>query len=170
MKGSFARRVEVAGAGLAASACIAACTACGGPSSPATETPEQQFATNTADLIDKFHEDVTISTAVGGSLSTAREALHNVNDLVAMLIAYTDFGSCRKMIRNAGDAGIRFRQVEATLGSACRILERASRLFTIAVTSSHARALFAAAQTTTGALALLYRAKVELGAATRSGR
>jgi hypothetical protein len=162
--------VEVAGAGLAASACIVVCTACAGPSAPPSESPEQQFAANTADLIDRFHEDVTISTAEGASLATARKALRNADDLVAMLIAYADFGGCRKMIRNAGEAGSRFRQVEATLGSACHILERASSLFTDAVTRANARVLFAAAQTTTGALALLYRAKVELDAASPSGR
>jgi hypothetical protein len=73
VKGSCARRTKVAGAGLAVSACIAVCAACGSRSSTGIETRERQFAANTASLIDQFHEDVTISRNEGGSVALARK-------------------------------------------------------------------------------------------------
>jgi hypothetical protein len=170
VKGSFARRMHLAAAGLAVSVSVASFTACGGSPSPATESPEQRFAANTAGLIDQLHKDVTISTAEGSSLVSARKALRNPADLLAMLVAYTDFGSCRKMVRNTGNASSRFGQVEAALGSACALLERAATLFTDAATRSDPQALLAATRVTGKATPLLYRAKVELDAANGSAR
>src|SRR5439155_19517443 len=170
VKGSFARRVHLAGAGLAASVSVACFTACGGSSSPATKSADRQFAANMAGLIDQLHGDVTISTAEGSSLASARKALRNPADLVAMLVAYTDFGSCRKMVRNTGNPASRFGRVEATIDSACAVLERASTLFTDAATRSDPQALLAAARVTGKATPFLYRAKVELDAANPSVR
>jgi hypothetical protein len=167
VKGSLARRANAVGACLGASAWVAACTACGAGSAPYAGTQaERQFTANTAGLIDQLHQDLVVSSTVGSSLGAARSALRDHADRYAMLIAYTDFGSCRSMVRNAGGPNRRFDRVEAALESACSYLEQAANLFTLATTRSDAGALVSASRTTLKASPLLYRAKVELVAAS----
>jgi hypothetical protein len=162
----FARLVRTAGAILDAAGC-GALAACGGHSArtgtAAVTAPP--FPANAAGLIAQLHADLVVGSQQVAGLRSARQALHNESDLMALLIAYDDFGSCSAMVRNAGTAGTRFARVVTTLTSACRYLERASQLFGTAASRSDAGALLAASRTTLLASPLLFRATAELVAA-----
>jgi hypothetical protein len=111
---------------------------------------------------------VVLSANGGNDLASARRALHDESDLYAMLVAYTRFGGCTESLRNVGAPSARVRAVEKTLSLACRRLERASALFTLAVERSDAKLLLAATRTALTASPLLYRAQSKLDAARAS--
>jgi hypothetical protein len=156
----------------AALAAVTVLSACGGAPRPAPSLAQadSQYAANAAGLIDQFHQDVVVSSGPADSLASARSALRDNSNLFAMLVVYSDFGSCLDMVRNVGVAGLRFGRVEATLSSACRYLEHAAKLFSAAATNSDAHALLAASRTTLKAGPLLYLARVELTAASEPVR
>jgi hypothetical protein len=160
-----ASHARVAAAAAAALAAGALCAGCG---ETAKSVDVRQFSANTADVIAQLHGDLASAAAVG-DLRDARRALRHPSDLYPLLMAFADLGGCDAMRRNAGNGGPRFGRVEATLRSACRFLERGSRLFTTAATRSDAAALLAAARTTALASPLLYRAEAELVAAGGRG-
>jgi hypothetical protein len=163
---SRARRASAAVAGLAAGSLLLAVAACGGSGAQPGTSAERQFAANAAGLIGQLHDDLAVSEAEASSLASARRTLQNSSDLLATFVAFIDFGSCGQMVKNAGTPTGRLRRVQATLRSACRLLERASPLFTTAEVHSDARALLAATRIIVQASPLLYRAQVELDAAS----
>ncbi|HZQ03999.1 MAG TPA: hypothetical protein VFA88_08260 [Gaiellaceae bacterium] len=168
MKGSRARTGRAASAVLAAGVLAAVLTACGASASSREASAERQSAANLAGLIDQLHEDLAVTELEGDSLAAARRALRSYPDQVAALVAFDDFGSCRTMVRNAGSAVGRLHAVAATLASACRLLERAAELFTVAQTSGDAQVLLRASERALAATPLLYRARVQLAAARRA--
>jgi hypothetical protein len=161
-----ARVASAAAAALTAGAVLAGCGSGGG----STDVSDRQYSANAAGLIDQLHGDLVTSSAAVGDIGDARRVLGRPSDLYSLLMAYGDFGGCRTMLRNAGEAGSRFGRVETTLESACRYLERGSRLFQTAATRSDAAALLAAARTSLLATPLLIRAKAELAAASGGRR
>lgn len=132
----------------------------------AAATAQRQFAANAAGIIGQLHADLTISEQQASSVSTARRTLQNGPDLLATLVAFTDFGSCRQMVENAGRPTGKLVRVQSTLRSACPLLERATRLFTRAEVNSDPYSLVAAARLIAKASPLLFRAQAELDAAS----
>jgi hypothetical protein len=112
-------------------------------------------------VIDQLRAD-TVAASDGDSLASARAALGDESRLYGLLVAYSDFGGCRHMVGAVGGAPAGFRPVAATLGRACARLQRATKLFTRAASTSDARALVAAARAVDGAVPLLVRADLEL--------
>ena len=86
---------------------------------------------------------VDIATAAVGGTTTAgaAKALRDTSDLYALLVAYSDLGGCRQMVRSAGAPS----RVARLLVPACRHLERASALFARATQRSDPAALVRAA-------------------------
>jgi hypothetical protein len=159
-----ARVASAATAALTAGAAVALLAGCGGRAP--TDANDRQYSANAAGLIEQLHGDLVTSSAEVGDLGDAQRVLRRPSDLYSMLMAYGDFGGCRTMLRNVGHAGTRFGRVQTTLASACRYLERGSRLFQTAATRSDAAALLAAARTSLLASPLLIRAQAELADAT----
>lgn len=145
------------------SALLAASTGCGGSGGEGVN--RQQFAANAASLIGQLHDDLASTEDAGRSVASARRVLGNQQELLMSIVAFADFGSCRQMVQNAGTPTGRLKRVEATLRSACGVLERASQLFSNAASHSDPYALLAATATMLKASPLLYRAQVELAAA-----
>jgi len=123
---------------------------------------QQQSAANVAELIDQLRGDLVLSAGEGGTLATARRELGDPSQLYGLLIAYTDFGGCRRMVGNVGVGGGRLRPVQLTLARACVYLERSATQFTRAAGDNDPRALLAAGRTARRAAALLTRARFEL--------
>jgi hypothetical protein len=137
----------------------------GGSAAPEAQTlGERTWIDNASVLIDQLDDGVLASDGSGTDLATARAALANQSDLVVLLMANMAFGDCAESVRNVGVPTDRLRHVASTLSSACRILQRASTIFTRAATGSDARALLAASRLTLRASPLLEEAKVELAA------
>jgi hypothetical protein len=133
---------------------------CGGASK--TVSGEQLTASNAAELIDQLRGDLILSTGEGSSLAAARRDLRDPSHLYGLLIAYTDFGGCRRMLGNVGVGGGRLRPVQTAVAQACVYLERSSAQFTRATSTDDPRALVAAGRTARRASALLTKAKFEL--------
>src|SRR5581483_9911711 len=111
---------SAARAGLAAGVLLALAAGCGGTGSGVTAaaaTAQRQFAANAAGIIGQLHADLTISEQQASSVSTARRTLQNGPDLLATLVAFTDFGSCRQMVENAGRPTGKLVRVQSTLRS-----------------------------------------------------
>jgi len=167
VEGSCARTASAAAAVLAAGGMLLVAAGCGGGGPGPEELAQRQFAANAAGLIGQLHDDLAVSEAEGSTLATARRTLHNRSDLLATFVAFIDFGSCREMVHNAGTPTGKLRRVQATLRSACRLLEKSSLLFTTAEVHSDPAALLEATRQILKAAPLLYRAEVELNAASR---
>ncbi|MBV8079190.1 MAG: hypothetical protein JO186_02300 [Actinobacteria bacterium] len=155
----FARRAALALAGLSAGVLLAGCGA------TAPSSSQKEAAANAAGLIGQLHDDVTVSQASGSSLAVARRTLGDDSDLLAAFVAYTDFGSCRKLVRDVGATNGAVARVAVTLRSACGLLERGSRLFSAAAIHEDPRALVEAARTVDAATPILVRAQAQLGGA-----
>jgi hypothetical protein len=157
--------MRTSGAGLAAAACAAVLTACGGTSAPApSQAPDRQWEANAADVIGELRRDVDLGTGGDDTLASARRTLRNTSSLYTLVVAYTDFGGCRHMVAAIGAPAPRFGAVRRALDAACARFERAASLFTQATTSGNPRALRAAMRLVLSALPLLARAEAELGA------
>jgi len=165
VKGSRARAARTVSAALATGIVAASLTACGAAGKPAANA-ERQSAANLAGLINQLHEDLAVTQIEGDTVADARRALSNRSDQLAALVAYNDFGSCRSMVRNAGSPAGRLERVAATLTSACGLLERAAALFTQAQATGSPLALLRAADRALAAMPILYRAQVQLDAAS----
>ena len=131
-----------------------ALAACGG-SSAATERP---WRANANDALRQLHEDVAATTTGGGSVAAARRALRNESDLYGLVVAYTDLGGCRSMMRNLGAPPA----VEARLALPCARLEAAAGAFADATARSDPRALVRAARLAASADRLLVEALATL--------
>jgi len=165
----LARRVQAAGVALVAAGLVG----CGaGEASRGTPAPtDHEWIANASGVIDQLDEDVAAVTTTGTSLAAARRALHDESDLFALLVAYSDFGGCNKMVAGVGEAPPSFRVVVRDLTAACWRFERGAALFTAAASHSDARALVAASRQVKAAAVLLYRATLRLAAVrTSQGR
>ncbi len=149
----------------------AALAGCGGRASPppSAAVADREWISNTAGVIDQLTGDVSAVAPAGVSLATAARALRDDSDLYGLLVAYTDFGGCGRMVSSAGDPPPRFGRVAAALARACRGFERASALFTQANTTGDARSLLAAFRRVQAAARLLYRADLSFAAARGGG-
>jgi hypothetical protein len=164
------RRLLIARTALATGAAVIG-TGCGKPAAPppAGSPAELAWIDNASDFIARLDGDVALSAEGGGDLETARRTLEDESNLVTLLMANVAFGSCQESLRNVGVPTLRLQRVETTLASACRVLQRAARLFTRAATNSDPRELLAASRTTLKASPLLHQAKGQL-ADLRAGR
>ncbi|HST19318.1 MAG TPA: hypothetical protein VLK36_16880 [Gaiellaceae bacterium] len=162
----LARGAAVAGATLVA----AALAGCGGAAGThlSKAAADREWVANTSGVIDQLNEDVSAVASAGRGLQSARRALHDESDLFALLVAYTDFGGCNKMVAAAGEAPPRFTRVESALELACRHFSDAAELFTRAASATDAQALLRASRQVRLAAAALYRASLRFAAA-RSG-
>jgi hypothetical protein len=129
---------------------------------------DREFIANTSGVIDQLDQDVSVATPAGIDLTAARAALRNESDLFGLLIAYSDFGGCNKMVAAIGEAPPHFRVVVRQLTVACARFERGAALFTRAASKRDARALLAASRQIKAAAALLYRATLGFAAARTS--
>jgi hypothetical protein len=120
---------------------------------------------NAGNLIDQLRGDVVLTWNAGGTLPEARRALGNDSDLYALLLAYTDFGGCGKMLSGLGAPSTKLTPVKTDLVSACGHLERASTLFTQSAKNTDPEALLAASRLALEAQPILYRAGFQLAAA-----
>lgn len=166
------RRLLVPGLALAIGAAVLG-TGCGGapaPPPPSGSPAELAWIDNAAGLIDQLRDHVLVSASGGADIATALAVLDDQSSLLPMLMANVAFGSCTESLHNVGVPNRRLRPVETTLASACRILQRASRLFTRAETRSDPQALLASSRTTLKASPLLQHAKALLDAIRASPR
>jgi hypothetical protein len=125
---------------------------------------------NAAGLIAQLNDEVLVSASGGDDVATARHVLADDSSLTMLLMANIAFDSCAESLRNVGTPNARLQEVRATLASACRILRRASRVFSLAARSSDAAALLKASRTSLRAMPLLQRAKLELDALRAASR
>jgi hypothetical protein len=157
------RWAQAAGAALVAAGLVG----CGGgPAGHLSRAAvDREFVANTSGVIDQLDEDVSVATPAGVDLAAARRALRNESDLFGLLIAYSDFGGCNKMVAGVGEAPKRYRAVVRQLTAACGRFERGAQLFTDAASQHDARALVAASRQIKAAAVLLYRATLRFAAA-----
>ena len=129
---------------------------------PSGSDGERLWIDNASQLIDELDQGVVVSDDPGTDVATARAALGNQSELVNLLMANVAFGSCDESVRNVGVPTRRLQRVATTLASACRILQRASDLFTRATSGPDPRALLAASRLAVKASPLLRQARLEL--------
>jgi hypothetical protein len=129
--------------------------------------PERDWIVDAGSMIDQMRGDVVRTWATGDNLSSARRALANDSAMFALLLAYIDFGSCRRLLTGLGPPPPRLARVAATIVRACRHLERASVLFTRSVTARDPQALLGASRHALAAAPILYTAGFQLAAARR---
>ena len=147
---------------LAALGLLSAC----GSTAPAPVSPNAASAAslgNVRVVIDQLRGDIELTSTAGASVASAAHALGNESDLYVLVVAYSDLGGCRAMVRKSAAGGGIPAPVALPLASACLRLERAATLFTRATRSGDARALLAASVEARRASAYLVRAR--LGAA-----
>ncbi len=133
------------------------------PRSAATRS-ELAWIDNATGLVSQLGDAVVVTASGGSDLATARLALDDQSDLLAMVMANVAFGSCAESVRNVGVASDRLEDIKTTLVSACRLLQQASRFFTTAMTRSDPRSLLLAAHVSERASSLLREAKAALDA------
>jgi hypothetical protein len=157
--------VQAAGAALVAAGLVGCGAGAAGRNPPAAD---HEWIANVSGVIDQLDQDVSAATPAGSNLAAARRSLHDESDLFALLVAYSDFGGCNKMVAGVGEAPPRFRVVVRDLTAACGRFERGAALFTSAASHTDPRALLAASQEVKAAAVLLYRATLRLAAARTS--
>jgi hypothetical protein len=157
------RLARGAGAALAA----AALAGCGAPpaSHLAVGAADREWVQNANGVIDQLTGDVSDAALAGPGLRGARRSLTNLSDLYGLLVAYTDFGGCTRMVTGIGDPPARYEGVVRGLDRACAGFEHAAGLFTRAASGHDAHALLAASDEVKIAAALLYRATVAFAGA-----
>jgi hypothetical protein len=158
------RAAGAAGAALAA-AVLAGCGAPGHPGRPAAGSSDREWVQNATGVIDQLNGDVSSAALVRPGLAGARRSLRDLSQLYALLVAYTDFGGCSRMVGGMGDAPPRYARVVPRLDRACSSFEKAATLFTRAASAHDARALLAASRQVRAAASLLYRASLAIAAA-----
>jgi hypothetical protein len=160
---SFVRRATATGVALAAAVLVG----CGGARPHVSAaTADREWVANAAGVIDQLNTDVAAVAPAGTDVATARRSLRDLSDLYGLLVAYTDFGGCNKMVGGVGNTPPGFARVVRELALACSGFERGAALFTRAASGSgDPRALIAASKQVKGAAALLYRATLALAAA-----
>ena len=123
---------------------------------------QRYWLANTRELIATLERDVLLSAHGGANVATARRALSNSSDLFGMVIAYTYFAGCHKLLRSFGPPGLADEPALVALGSACTQAEEAARLFRLAMKRNDPRILLSATRAALAAEPLLVRAKAEL--------
>ena len=124
---------------------------------------ERQWRANAVVIVRQLQADIAATQISGGTAASAGAALHDESSLYGLLISYSDFGGCREMVAAAGPQPPSAGQVERLLAAGCRHLERASRLFTLAVKRNDGSSLLAAGRESGRALPPLVRAAAVLG-------
>lgn len=147
---------------MLAAAALAALAGCGGGS--VQPSADRQWIANASELIGQLRDDVLVGAEGTTSLASARHELHDDSDLYVLLVAYSDFGGCDRMLANVGVSGRAYASVDGTLRRACSHLERAAALFTRSSGSGGAPALLAASREAQRAWPLLNRAALEVPA------
>jgi hypothetical protein len=144
---------------LALGALAVVLAACG----TAGRTPtDRQWLANAHGVVEQLRSDLVLSGAGGPDLRSATKALHDDADLYALVLAYTDFGGCNRMVANIGVATRGLAPVARMLTRACGHLQRASTLFSRAASANDPSALLSAARTAQQAAPLLVRAELQL--------
>ena len=120
----------------ACSAALIGVAGCGA-ARPAPPAVPADWQANARQVVQQLRVDIA-TAAVGGTTSVAAaKALRNTSDLYALLVAYSDLGGCRQMVRSAGPPA----RVARVIVRACRHLERGSALFARATQRSDPAAL-----------------------------
>ena len=132
------------------------------PPVPAHSAAERTWMANAYRFIQLLESRITLAGAGGATVRSARKALSDTSDLYSTLVAYTYFGGCNAEIASVGRPSTRAERVVGTLIRRARRLERASRLFHLAVTQKKPLDARAATRLSAGADPLLYRATAEL--------
>jgi hypothetical protein len=113
-------------------------------------------------LVSTLQKDVLLSVYGGANVATARRALLDSSDVYAMVIAYTDFGGCGKVLDSFGHPGPAAEAPIAAIGAACAQLGQAAMIFRRAMISHSAKILVAATRASLAAEPLIVRAKAAL--------
>ena len=164
--GTLPVRVAAAAAGGLAAGILAACGST--PTAPATSSAgDRAWADSTGRFVTGLQTEI-LSSQVGSDLASARRAIANENLMYAMLVDYTDFGSCNRELGNIGVPAPGSDRIVRLIVSACGRLERASSLFQDAMTYNRPAKLIAAARLTAEAEPAL--AEAESGLAKLSGK
>lgn len=140
---------------------------CGGPNEPThvhVAPTDREWVENASGVIDQLNGDVSAAAPARPGLAGARRSLEDLSELYGLLVAYTDFGGCSKMVSGIGKAPPRFAGVVHRLGRACTGFERAAALFTRAASGRNARALLAASREVKASQPLLYEAMLSFAA------
>jgi hypothetical protein len=98
---------------------------CGAGGGATTPTSAASWRANAVELLGQLQNDLAATQLGGTTRAAATQALRDLSDSYALLIAYTDLGGCGRM---AGDTGAP-PAVLTPLVPACRHLERAAALF-----------------------------------------
>jgi hypothetical protein len=138
---------------------------CGGRARRLWSAGPAEWVQNANGVIDQLNADVSSAALAGTGLAGARRSLRDLSDLYALLVAYTDFGGCSRMVSGIGEAPPRYARVVPRLEHACSGFEDAAALFTRAASAHDARALLAASKEVKAAASLLYRATLAFAAA-----
>jgi hypothetical protein len=147
---------------------VAGLAGCGGPTGPAhvnRVSTDREWVDNASGVIDQLNGDVSAAEPARPGLAGARRSLGDLSELYGLLVAYTDFGGCTKMVGGIGRTPPQFVVVVDRLGPACTHFERAAALFTRAASGHDPRALLAASREVKAGQALLYRAMLAFAAA-----
>ena len=150
---------------LAVCCAAAALAGCGNAHEQQQPAPltGREWRANAVVIVRQLQGDIAATQIVGGTAASGRAALHNVSSLYGLLVSYSDFGGCRQMVAAAGAAPPTALPVERLLATGCRHLERASTLYTRAVTRNDGGSLVAAGRESGRALPTLVRAAALLG-------
>jgi hypothetical protein len=151
---------------MAAGAVLAAAglAGCGGGRA-AHAGGDAEWVANASGVIDQLSTDVSAVAPAGTGLPAARRSLRDLSELYGLLVAYTDFGGCDRMVSGIGTAPPRYDTVVAELERACVRFQDAAGLFTRAASVRDAPALLAASRQVKLASSLLYRATLAFAAA-----
>ncbi len=107
---SFVRRATATGARRRGGRFVG----CGAPGRTSRRRPaDREWVANAAGVIDQLNDRCRRRRARGPDLATARRSLRDLSDLFGLLVAYTDFGGCNKMVggRRRDAAEVRSRRV-----------------------------------------------------------
>jgi hypothetical protein len=140
-------------------------TGCGSSShGPAPPSPALQRAwlANARQLVATLETDVLLSAYGGANVATARRALANSSDVYGMVLAYTDFASCGKLLGSFGPPGPTHAAARRALGLACKQVEEAAAIFHDAMSRNDPKILLAATRAALAAEPLLVQARAEL--------
>ena len=153
---------------VGAALAVAGLAGCGGPTEPAhvrAASADREWVDNATGVLDQLSGDVSAAEPARPGLAAAKRSLGDLSQLYGLLVAYTDFGGCSRMVSGIGKAPPRFADVVRRLGPACVRFERAAALFTRAASGHDARALLAASREVEAGQPLLYRATLAFAAA-----
>jgi hypothetical protein len=147
---------------ILAAALVAGCGGSHTPTPAARSSLERDWLANARQLVATLEADVLLSADGGANVATARRALSNSSDLYAMVIAYTDFAGCGRVLGSFGRPAPAAEAARAALDAACVRLERAAALFHQAMSGNDVKTLLAATRASLAAEPLLVRTKEAL--------